>query len=163
MKDNLEQELNELEEKVKLLDSLSSYQIEVGIVAGESKERQFASIGLTNAEIMFIHENGSPARHIPERPVLQMTLTEAANSMLPTFVDKVQNGVMNENWNQQKLELELGRFCMRLQNYARDIIYSNDGRLAPNAPSVVKRKKGNHPLFDTGQLARSIICRYVKK
>jgi hypothetical protein len=83
--------------------------------------------------------------------------------MLPTFVDKVQNGVMNENWNQQKLDLELGRFCMRLQNYARDIIYSNDGRLAPNAPSVAKRKKGNHPLFDTGQLARSIICRYVKK
>ena len=163
MKDNLEQELNELEEKIKLLNSLSSYEIEIGIVAGESKERQFASIGLTNAEIMFIHENGSPARNIPERPVLQMTLTDAANSILPTFVDKVQNGVMNENWNQQKLELELGKFCMKLQNYARDIIYSNDGRLKANSQSVAKRKKGNHPLFDTGQLARSIICRYVKK
>lgn len=168
MKDNLVQELNELEEKIKLLNSLSKYRIEIGVIAGESEKRKrekkfFISVGLTNAELMFIHENGSPGRNIPERPVLDMTLKYAANSMLPAFFDKVQNGIMNKNWDRQKFELELDRFCSKLQDYARDIIYLNDGRLKANSPSVAKRKKGNHPLFDTGQLARSIVCRYVKK
>ena len=51
-----------------------------------------------------------------------------------------------------------------MENYARDIIYLNDGRLAPNTPKTIKGKKeiGNHPLFRTGQLARSISCRLVK-
>lgn len=45
-----------------------------------------------------------------------------------------------------------------MESYARHIIYDNDGRLEPNSPVVVKAKKGNHPLFVTGQLARSITC-----
>ena len=77
---------------------------------------------------------------------------------------------------------ELQKFCLELENYARDIIYSNDGRLAPNSESVAAKKRekairnartvadrqaamqdsGNHPLFDTGQLARSITCQLVK-
>lgn len=63
---------------------------------------------------------------------------------------------------EQGLEKELNKMCIRMENYAREIIYSNDGRLAPNAPSVAARKKGNHPLFDTGQLARSITCKLVR-
>lgn len=168
MKDNLVQELNELEEKIKLLNSLSKYRIEIGVIAGKSEKRKrekkfFISVGLTNAELMFIHENGSPGRNIPDRPVLKLALTDAADSMLPAFFDMAQNGVMNENWDRQRLELELDRFCMRLQNYARDIIKLKDSRLKANSPSVAKRKKGNYPLHNTGQLERSIVCRYVKK
>ena len=56
----------------------------------------------------------------------------------------------------------LDKFALKMEKYARQIIYSNDGRLAPNAPSTIKKKGDNHPLFDTGQLARSITCQVVK-
>ena len=42
------------------------------------------------------------------------------------------------------------------------LIYDNE--LTPrNAPSTIAKKGVDHPLFDTGQLARSIQCRVIKK
>lgn len=143
----------------KYFDKIPEYQIQIGVFSQKTKRKSTVSIGITNAELMFIHENGSPLRHIPARPVLKMTLTYANTLLKDTIkralIEYSKNGV-------EGLEKELNKLCIRMENYAREIIYSNDGRLAPNSPSVVARKKGNHPLFDTGQLARSITCKLVR-
>ena len=113
---------------------------------------------------MFIHENGSPLRNIPARPVLQMTLDYANKNLVEPTVDKCVKIILDNGPDEALVERELNKLAIKLENYARKIIYSNDGRLAPNAPSVAARKKGgNHPLFNTGQLARSITCRVVKE
>ena len=154
--------LRRLETEKRLLDSLSEYVILIGVVQKDTtRKKVVASVGLTNAELMFIHENGSPMRHIPARPVLEMTIKHAADEMFDEVLNTCVEGILSD-WTQADVEKELKKMCMRMETYARKIIYDNDGRLAPNAPSVAAKKKGNHPLFDTGQLARSITCELSK-
>lgn len=151
------------EKEENIIKQLAKYEIEIGVVAGDSKRKKTVSVGITNAELMFIHENGSPIRNIPARPVLQMTIDWANTSgELNKVLDEIIDNILFNNWTLKDAEDELNRFCIKMENYARNIIYSNDGRLAPNSPKVAARKKGNHPLFDTGQLARSITCRLKK-
>ena len=140
---------------------LPEYQIEIGVISIHSKRKEKVRIGLTNAELMFIHENGSPLQHIPARPVLDMTIRYANQNLLPRTLDKCITEYI-KNFDESAIEKELNKLCIRMENYARHIIYDNDGRLAPNSPRVAASKGGNHPLFNTGQLARSITCRLVK-
>lgn len=144
----------------KKLASLPVYYLELGVITDTSERK--IKVGLNNAELMFIHENGSPLNHIPPRPVLQMTIDFVKKEWLNKALDKAIDAYIKSDFDADKYKLELERFCIRVQNYARKIIYSNDGRLAANAPSVAAKKKGNHPLFDTGQLTRSITCRLVE-
>ena len=144
------------------LNSLPSYEIEIGVISADTNRKEKVRVGVTNAELMFIHENGSPLQHIPARPVLQMTIDYANKNLLDKAINKSLAAYMESNFNIEAFELELKKLCMRMESYARKIIYSNDGRLAPNAPSTIAKKGDNHPLFDTGQLARSITCRLVK-
>lgn len=155
--------LKQLQTPTKIIEQLNNYQIEIGVISKNTKRKDKISIGLTNAELMYIHENGSPVNNIPARPVLAMTINWCRTNLINKTLDKIVDNVYQNNWSIEQVELELNRMCVRMENYCRDIIYSNDGRLIPNAPSVAKRKKGNHPLFDTGQLARSITCKLVKK
>lgn len=152
-----------LKDDLKKADIVADYEIEIGVVSKDTGRKEVVKVGITNAELMFIHENGSPLRSIPARPVLQMTLEYTQQNLLDKTLDKIYDGMFYKDWVGADVEKELNKMCMKMENYARDIIYSNDGRLIPNAPSVAKAKKGNHPLFDTGQLARSITCRVVKK
>lgn len=143
----------------KYLASIPQYQIQIGVFSTKTKRKTTYNVGITNAELMFIHENGSPLHHLPARPVLKMTI-DYGNTLIKTVMKKALKAYIEIG--EQGLEKELNKMCVRMENYAREIIYSNDGRLAPNAPSVAARKKGNHPLFDTGQLARSITCKLVR-
>lgn len=140
---------------------ISKFRLEIGVFTGKSHRK--VQVGITNAELMFIHENGSPLRNIPARPVLQMTLDYANKNLVEPTVDKCVKIILDNGPDEAMVEQELNKLAIKLENYARKIIYSNDGRLAPNAPSVAKAKGGNHPLFNTGQLARSITCRVVKE
>lgn len=146
----------------RLLEMLNNYTIEVGVISGESKERKLVSFGLTNAELMFIHENGSPVRNIPARPALQKTIEHARDEMIDEFLNNCFDKIANDSWNNSMLEKELGRLCIRIQNYAQQGLLSNSLGLAPNKQSTVSRKGSDIPLVDTGQLARSITCRFVK-
>lgn len=139
---------------------LSKFSLEIGVFTGKTKRK--VQVGLTNAELMFIHENGSALNHIPARPVLQMTIDYANKNLLKAAIDKCIKICLDTGGNESLIEQELNKLAIRIENYARKLIYSNDGRLAPNAPSTIARKGDNHPLFDTGQLARSITCRVVK-
>lgn len=143
----------------KYLASIPEYQIQIGVFSTKTKRKTTYNVGITNAELMFIHENGSPLHHLPARPVLKMTI-DYGNTLIKSVMQKALKAYVEVG--EQGLEKELNKMCVRMENYAREIIYSNDGRLAPNAPSVAARKKGNHPLFDTGQLARSITCKLVR-
>lgn len=159
--------------------NFADYVIEIGVVDANTRRKQILSVGLTNAEVLYINEHGSPINKLPARPVLHMTLDWAQSSgLIKDTLHKCVEGVLKKDWHQVDIEKELNRMCMRMENYCKDLIMSNDGRLAPNAPSVAKAKwkkekhsasdtwsypAGNHPLFDTGQLVGSITCRCVKK
>ena len=140
---------------------LSKFRLEIGVFTLKTKRK--IQVGITNAELMFIHENGSPIRNIPARPVLQLTIDYVNQNLLQNSIDKCIKIILDKNADEQLIRQELEKLAIKIENYARKLIYSNDGRLAPNAPSVARAKGGNHPLFNTGQLARSITCRVVKE
>lgn len=145
-----------------IFDSIPQYAIQIGVFSGKANRKQKKNtvlVGLNNAELMFIHENGSPMHNIPARPVLEMTL-DYGKTIVASVASKAYSAYFDKGEDAYVKELQ--KFCIRLENYARQLIYSNDGRLAPNAPSTIARKGDNHPLFDTGQLARSITCKLVK-
>lgn len=147
------------EKESELIESLSKYSIEIGVISEDSGRKETVSYGITNAELMQIHENGSPIKNIPARPVLDLTIMWTEQHLIKRVLDSIIEGVFEKNWGKVEIERELSRMCIRMENHAREIIYDNNGTLAPNSPQVAKRKKGNHPLFDTGQLARSITCK----
>ena len=152
------------EKEKEILKSLSNYYIEIGVISEKTgRKDDKISVGITNAELMYIHENGSPSRNIPSRPILDITIRWAEKNLMPKTLNKIIDGIIYQGWSTSDVEKELNRMCIRMQNYAYESIYDNNGILAPNSQKVAARKKGNHPLFDTGQLARSITCRLVNK
>ena len=143
----------------KYLAGIPQYVIEIGVFSEHTKRKEKIQIGLTNAELMFIHEYGSPLHNLPARPVLNMTV-EWAKTQLNNVMGEAVSAFFKSGEDAYKKVLD--KFALKMEKYARQIIYSNNGRLAPNAPSTIKKKGDNHPLFDTGQLARSITCQAVK-
>ena len=146
-----------MEETTKTINN-KQYLLEVG-VPSDNKRRD--DEGITNAELMFIHENGAPLQNIPKRPVLSISIY---------YIERM--GVLNKNLDKaidvyfksnkiEEFEKQLNVLALKTENVAREIIYQNKGILESNAPSTIKKKGENHPLFDTGQLARSIIARIV--
>lgn len=150
-----------LTEFLNAFTNLPEYTIEIGVISLKSKRKTKVLVGITNAELMFIHEHGSPINNVPARPVLQMTIDYANKNLLDKYIDKAVDAFVKSDGNEKAVRNEFEKMCIIMENYAREIIYSNDGRLAPNAPSTIRKKGDNHPLFDTGQLARSITCKLI--
>lgn len=160
-------------------NSINDYAIEIGVIAadknrdihtetltatksdGSTVKMTFTlASDITNAELMFIHENGSPLRNLHARPVLQLTIEDALKKLLPDTINRIYDGCFKNSWTKEQVKKELEKMCIRMQNTARNIIYKSN-LLAPNAPSTIKAKGSDRPLLDTGQLARSITCRLV--
>lgn len=144
----------------KLLNNVNSlnlsYTVQVGVFDSDSKRKEIISIGLNNAELMYIHENGNV--NLPARPVLQMTVNWANKNIIPQTINKCVANVLALGWKEPEIEAELNRMCMRIESYARKLI--KDRKLTPLKHP---RKDGSDiPLLDTGQLMRSITCKLVK-
>lgn len=146
------------------------YEIHLGVIAEDNKRKkdkakevvkEETEYVVNNAAILFFNENGSPLRNIPSRPVLNYTIRDS-QKLVDKTIDKVINNVVKYGWDEYDIENELKILCMRIEKIARKMIYDNNDTFVANAPSTIKRKGGNHPLFDTGQLARSITCRLKK-
>ena len=137
---------------------ISKFRLEIGVFTGKSHRK--VQVGITNAELMFIHENGSPLKHIPARPVLQYTIQDTIKTLLPATLKRIEDGCFNHNWTKADVKLELEKMCVRMQSIARRIVFRSD-RLAKNSPATIKAKGSAQPLVDTGQLGRSITCQLV--
>lgn len=158
---------DQLKDQFKIYQTLNHYYITIGVISDDSarnksKLKTNVNVGITNAELMFIHENGSRLKHVPKRPVLSLTIKWAEKDLLPQTLDKICDGIFNKNWKEQQIKNELQKMCIRMQNYARRLIY--DGKkLKKNAPSTIKSKGSDTPLLDTSQLVRSITCQLKKR
>ena len=119
---------------------------------------------ITNAELLFIHTNGSPINNVPARPVIEPALEddmERLTSMLKDFANEAIEG------NFEEAQKQLERTGMRAQNVCRNWFTNADNNWPENAPSVRERKikKGStepRPLIDTGELRKSSIYVVVK-
>lgn len=107
----------------------------------------------TNAELAYIHSNGSPKHGIPARPFLEPALdqtdvqekiTKCMKEAAVFAIDGDESGAM------RKLD-DAGTYG---EEAAKDYITSGD--FAPNKPATIKRKGSSKPLIDTASMQNSI-------
>lgn len=134
-------------ELLKRLESLRNYDLLVGVPQSEG-EREYNE-EITNAQLMFIHSEGSPVNNIPPRPVIDITLKEEKSKINEKF-KKIINNVLNNTNPKQELE--------RLGIYVVNKIKAKFGseELEPLKPQTIKAKGSDRPLIDTGQLRNSV-------
>lgn len=125
----------------------------------KGKKRKYlekaAKYDVTNAELLFIHTNGSPKMHIPARPVLQPAVEASDN----------QEKIVRELGSMVKSQLQgdkegakkgAGRAALAGQTAARKWFTDSRNAWAPDKPATIRRKGSDKPLIDTGALRASI-------
>lgn len=108
---------------------------------------------VTNAELLFIHTNGSPINNIPPRPVIEPAI-ENDKERLNRMFKKVTDLVLKGEYEQADAMLE--EIGMRGQNISRNWFTNPDNGWAPNSPLTIALKGSDRPLIDTGELRKSI-------
>ena len=116
---------------VKGFDWIRHHEVLVGI----TQEKSSRSNGqLTNAELMYIHTNGSPVNHIPPRPVIEPAISE--EETFKRICDEIKNGMQSAFAGNlagaERFYAKAGVIGMRA---AQD--YFTSGNLAPNAPITI--------------------------
>ncbi|MGI8770931.1 MAG: hypothetical protein ACR2JE_05805 [Acidobacteriaceae bacterium] len=126
--------------------------------------------GVTNAELMFIHSNGSRLQNIPARPVIEPAINAPEDKAAITVeLKKAAQSAFAGNAEEAKEYLD--RAGLIGQNAARKWFYDPRNNWPPDAPATIARKtrKGRlnkngdpaaavaRPLIDTGQLQRAIV------
>lgn len=140
----------------KALNFMSENEVYVGI-SDETSSREKGE-PVTNAELMFIHTNGSPINNIPARPVIEPAVEDdkdRLSRMMESAFLQAEKGNIGDATNKLKLA------GMRAQNVCRAWFTNPKNGWPPNSPSVAARKmaKGSTnpvPLIDTGELRKSI-------
>lgn len=105
----LEQQINE----VKVFDG---YELQLGVFEGKTERKH--KVKVTNAGLLFIHENGSATRHIPPRPVLALSMQYLQSTLWPSTRDYILKHIFENGWTDSDVEKELKKMCIRLQSYA---------------------------------------------
>lgn len=113
--------------------------------------------GMTNAEVGYLAEVGSPSRGTPARPWLAMTIRTKINEIVKDsakyFTEAVKTG------DAIKFMTIIGINAEKWIGLAFDT--KGFGSWAPNAPSTIARKGSSSPLIDTSQLRRSVTSMVV--
>ena len=128
----------------------------LSVITFAQEEQQTKEV--TNAELLFIHTNGSPIRNIPPRPVIEPAirndkdrLSRMMKQAAQLFLKGDKQGAINQ----------LRKVGMRGQNVSRAWFLNPENGWPPNSPAVqaAKMRKGANiprPLIDTGELRKSI-------
>ena len=160
--------LSDLEKRLK--DKIT-YTIELGVFTPEfdreesklESNEEESKKGITNAQIMYILSLGSKVNNVDPRPVITYGINDAKKELIPYTKNKVLAMILSNKYTERAIENEIEILGNRIVSLIRDLIYDNsDSRIARNKLSTIKSKGFDHPLFNTGQLAKSITYR-VKK
>jgi hypothetical protein len=138
-----------LDDLVKRISKMQAY---VGVTEADSGRKDKA---INNAQLVYIHTNGSPARNIPPRPIREPAIEAEDNkNEIARLLEESAKAVLegDEGTAQQRLE-EAGMTGMVA---ARDWFDDPRNNWAPDKPATIKRKGSDHPLIDTGAMRQAI-------
>lgn len=122
----------------------------------QTKLKKAAKLDVNNAELLFIHTNGSPINKIPARPVIQPAI-EADDNKQAINHEIMESVKANLAGNKEQAEKYMLRAALAGQNAARKWFTDSRNNWAPNTPNTIAEKGSDRPLVDTGALRASII------
>ena len=138
-------------EYIKAFQSLSAHELFVG-VPSESVNRDDK---INNAQLAYIHENGSPANNIPARPFLLLGVKDSYPKVIEIFKESVKNmtvaGEMEKGLHKAG-QISVDSVKKRIVNQVGFIPLAESTLIARQA----KGFKGTKALIRTGQLLNSI-------
>jgi len=108
---------------------------------------------INNAELAFIHTEGSPANNIPPRPFLQPSVM-AHKDNVSILQKKVIQAALAGDVN--LVSVGLTKIGLYTQTTAQKWFTDPRNNWPPNAPYTIARKGSDKPLIDTGALRQSI-------
>lgn len=146
--------------QLQALDFINNNEVYVGI---QQKDTTRDKDEVTNAELLFIHTNGSPKRNIPARPVIEPAIKDSSEQLSKIML-RVAKYALDGNFSEAMRQLHIAG--TRGRDVSKLWFTSPKNHWAPNVPSVIaeKIKKGAtdpKPLIDTGEL-RNAISYFVK-
>ena len=134
------------------IQQLAKARVLVGVPQTEASR---GSEEVNNAELLFIHTEGSPMRGIPARPVLQPAIGDKQNNAIITQqMQKAAEGALAGDT--AAFEQGLALAGTAAANAAKDWFTNPENHWQENSPATIARKGSDRPLIDTGQLRRSI-------
>lgn len=125
------------------------------VLVGIPKERNASHGGITNAELLYIHTNGSPVNGIPARPTVEPGITEPET--LPVIQKLLGEGMKQAvTGNISAAKVSYKKAGIVGENASKAVFGS--AKLVPLKPATVARRKKNSaaPLVDTGVLRNAV-------
>ncbi|WP_322067493.1 hypothetical protein [Burkholderia cenocepacia] len=154
--------IDRLDEVLKSIAGLVRQEVLVGVpdsTAGRKNEGE----PLSNAEIGYIQETGSPANNIPARPHLVPGVQDAR----PKFEPQLQKGVEAAlDGDLEQVQRRLNMAGIAAQNSVRAKVNSNIAPELAESTLEARRRRGvtrENTLVDTGQYRNSITYVIRKK
>lgn len=155
MKVDIHEVANDMSKIIDEMRFIKEHEVFVGI---QQKDTTREDDPVTNAELLFIHTNGSPANNIPPRPVIEPAIkkdSKRLSSMMKQAAKYALDGMKSEALRQLELVGTRGR------DVSKRWFVNPDNNWPPNSEAVQERKRRKgatnpRPLIDTGDLRNSI-------
>jgi hypothetical protein len=110
---------------------------------------------VTNAQLMYLHTNGSTLQRIPARPVIEPAIQASDNKAIITGkLGNAARAVLDGQPNEARQQLEAAGIAG--SNAAKRWFTDPRNNWAPNSPETERQKGSSRPLINTGQLRRAI-------
>lgn len=134
------------------IETLTSQEVLVGIPHGEAR----SDSDMTNAQIGYIQETGSPSMNLPPRPFL-VPGVESCQDQTGLHLTKAADAALKGNIPAVNRHLNMAG--MIAQNAVR--AYFTGGHFEPLSEATLRQRlsrgrTGTNPLIDTAQLRRSV-------
>jgi hypothetical protein len=136
------------------LKKLGDVRIYVGIQEADNERENVRTKGSeTNAQLLYLHSQGSPIRNIPARPVIEPAIDSVVNELRPELRAGGQAWLKGERPRAMQSFRKVGRIA---RDAARGWFTNPMNNWPPNAPSTVRHKGRDAPLLDTEQMRKAI-------
>jgi len=148
------------------LKTISKQEVYVGVpeVTNVSavREEEIATKGesASNAQLIYVHTNGSPVRNIPKRPIIEPAIEAEDNKKnITEQLEKALKALFDGKPTEAKQFLQqAGQVA---ENACRAWFTDPRNNWPPDKPATIKKKGSDMPLIDTDQMRKSII--YIVK
>ena len=141
----------------KSIKELKKIDVLVGIPQEEAGREQN---DITNAELLYIHTNGSPANNIPPRPVVEPAIQDSKEEIGTLLKEAILKALEGDTGGAMA---GMERAGTQGENAVKGWFTNPKNGWAENAESTKKKKGSSKPLSDTGQLRKSITHAVKKK
>ncbi len=132
---------------------LKRHEVFIGIPENTTRRKDKKETSVNNAELLFIHTNGSPANHIPPRPVLDPAIKHNKDRVAANIKNAIDTAL---DGNAAGVLPALEAAGLDGQNIARDWFTDSANKWPDNADATKKRKGSVNPLIDTGEMRKAI-------